>query len=257
MSDQPPHDGSQSPIHEQPTQGVPHVEDQGQGTGQDRGDDRSGGSTDWSAPPPASPYGGGSGSSYGQAPQYGESAPPPSYGNAPAYGQAPQYGESAPRYGSAPAYGQSAPYGRTEKDPYAQGQQGGYDGSNGYGQGQQGGYGGYDGYGQQPGYYAAQPQQGAGTNVSAIVLTVLAGLTTLSCYFSLAGVPALVFAIIALTKQNSDMAASRRMTKIGWIVWGVLMVVVVIAIVVIIAVVVSHGSSSDPSTYGASYDSTF
>jgi hypothetical protein len=102
-----------------------------------------------------------------------------------------------------------------------------------------------------PAYGYAAPV--APTNVSAIVLTVIAGLLTISCYFSLAGIPGLVLGIIALTQNNSDPAGSRRMSKIGWIVLGVVAVLHVIVYVVLIAMAVKLGSSlpSSTSSYSA------
>ncbi|MBO1753617.1 DUF4190 domain-containing protein [Allobranchiibius sp. CTAmp26] len=233
MSNQPPYDGSQDPIHEQPTQGVPHVE----GQGDDSGGAQSGGSGDWSAPPIASPYGGDSGS-------WGQSAP--QYGGAPQYGQSAPYGQ-APQYGNAPVYGQSAPYGQAEKDPYPQG---GYDAY-----GQQGGYGGY----QQQGYYSPPSPQGNGNNTSAIVLTVASGLAIFFCCG--AGLPSLIMGIIALTKQAADPAGAARLAKIGWIVFGVLVALAVIAFVGLIALGTFAGGSgsSDTYQYGStpSYSSTF
>lgn len=227
MTDQPPSDGSNDPIHDQPTQSVPQVSP-----------DQSGNS-DWSAPsqdyssrqssstggnpsdgsPADNPYATPSGPTQPKAPQYGQA---PTYGEQPQYGQAPQYGQTS-QYGQAPQYGGKGDYS----------QQGGYQ----------------QGYPQQtytqPGYYAQQPQQPGGTNVSAIVLTVLSGLSCVTG-FLLAGVPGLVLGIIALTKQGNDMAGSRKFSKIGWIVWAVLAVISVILVIIFIAFIVSTAPDNSP-----------
>lgn len=151
--------------------------------------------------PPPPPQSGDGGSVPPPPPgQYGDSGsvPPPPPG---------QYGDS----GSVPPPAADNPYASSTPPPYSASQPQG------------------DTYG---GYGAAPVQQTGGTNVSAIVLTVLAGLATVSCYFTLAGLPALVFGIIALTKQSSDPAGSRKMAKIGWIVFGVLVVLIVILLAV-------------------------
>ncbi len=171
-----------------------------------------------------------------------------SWGAPDTYGQqTPRYGESNEQYGgSTPAYGQS-PYGQAPQ----YGQQGGYDGQQGGYNGQQDN-GGYDqqgyGYGNQPGYYAPAPQQG-GSNTSAIVLTVASGIATLFCCGS--GIPSLIFGIIALTKQQNDPAGSAKMTKIGWIVFAVLVVLAIIAIIIYFAVIINY--ASDNPRYSDTY----
>lgn len=216
MSNQPPYDGSQDPVHDQPTERVPQVD--GHGSGSDQGDNA------WQPGPPYGP------SPYSSAPQYGE--------------QAPRYGQQPPQYGAAPQYGQSAPaaahhphngYDATaSKSPYGQ--------QNGYGPSYSGpGYGGYE----QPGYYV-QPQA-SGSNTSAIVLTVVSGIGTL--VFCGVGLPSLVMGIIALTKQPNDPAGAARLAKIGWIVFAVLAVLAVIAVIAFIAIGFAAGSTSHPSGY--------
>ncbi|MDQ2850377.1 MAG: hypothetical protein M3Y49_06520 [Actinomycetota bacterium] len=281
MSNQPPHDGSHDPIHDQPTQSVPQVP-----SDQDSADQGPDNRPDWSAPsyePPAWQASGERSTAYGSggdpfaAPTGSESSSqPPQYGQS-GSGQQDQQNQQPPydqrsngSNGSNGGYGQQGQYG--QGGGYGgQSDSGGYSGHGGYGAAPQYGKGSYDqsqqgtyGYPQQqgytqPGYYAQQPQQRGGTNVSAIVLTVLAGMTALSFYFSLAGIPAVIIAIIALTKQNNDMAGSRRLTRIGWIVWAVLMVICVIVIIIFFAWLVSTNSfdnrfsdSYDPSYSGGS-----
>jgi hypothetical protein len=75
-------------------------------------------------------------------------------------------------------------------------------------------------YGQPPAPAYGQPY-GTGapsqTNASAIVLTILSVLSI--CL--VVPIASLVLGIIALTKNSTDPEGSRRMTKIGWIVFGV------------------------------------
>ena len=85
-------------------------------------------------------------------------------------------------------------------------------------------------------------------NTSAIVLTVLSGVATLSVYCACIGLPSLIFGILGITKQSTDPEGAARMTKIGWIVFGVTTLLTVLAIAGLIAAAVMSESSS-PSTY--------
>lgn len=141
------------------------------------------------------------------------------YGGAPPYGQAspssgiPPYGQVSPY----PAYGQAPPY-----TPYGQAPP-------------------YPPYGEAPSSLYQTPQQ----NVSAIVLTIVSALLTVSCYFSLVGIVPLVIAIIALTKQGTDITGSRRLSRIGWIVLGVLaLLFVAVAAALVIGLSVWPGTHS-------------
>lgn len=88
------------------------------------------------------------------------------------------------------------------------------------------------------------PQTASPTNVSAIVLIVVAAVTgTL--------IPA-IFGIIALVKQGTDPAGSRKMAKIGWIVFAVMVVLYIIAIVLFIVFVVAVGGFASTSTFSTS-----
>lgn len=66
----------------------------------------------------------------------------------------------------------------------------------------------------------------APVNVSAIALTVV-GVVTVS-------IVALGFGILALMKNSTDPAGSRRLTKIGWIVWAILFVALVGTIIALV-----------------------
>lgn len=75
------------------------------------------------------------------------------------------------------------------------------------------------------------------TNVSAIVLLILSGLM----FCCVVQIPATILAIVALTKQNADPQGSRRLTKYGWIAFGVGIVLAV----VVVAIIAASGASFD------------
>jgi hypothetical protein len=137
-------------------------------------------------------------------------------------------------YGQPPTqpYGQppAQPYGQPPAQPYGQPQQA-------YGQQ-------YPVYSQQP--YATGPRQEA--NASAIVLTILSGITMLStCFFI--GIPSLIFGIMALTSNSTDPKGSRKKTKTGWIIFaanvGVVVLLAVVGIVLLIATGNTTSSTND------------
>lgn len=142
-------------------------------------------------PPPGTsgqyPY-----SDAGQQPEYDQ----PDYGqpqySQPDYGQPPQYGQ--PQYSDQP-YGQqgySAEYQQPAQYPP------------GYG------YGGY-------------APAGPPTPASTVVLLVISGLTILTFFLILAGLPALIIGIVAMSKNRSAPEEARKLTRIGWITFAVLM----------------------------------
>lgn len=104
---------------------------------------------------------------------------------------------------------------------------------------------GYPAYGPPPVPYAAPAPQ----NTSALVLTIISAMLTLSCYFTLAGIPALILGIIALTRQSTDPLGSRRMSRYGWITLAVLAGLILLAIIGFIIFVVASSPSSTGSTY--------
>ena len=85
--------------------------------------------------------------------------------------------------------------------------------------------------------YGAPPAK----NTSAVVLTVLSGVATALC--CLLGLPSLVFGIVALTRVSTDPAGSARMTRYGWITFGVLLGLGAVALVVLGVL----GSVNDPN----------
>ncbi|MFW5471451.1 DUF4190 domain-containing protein [Knoellia sp. CPCC 206435] len=118
------------------------------------------------------------------------------------------------------------------------------------GQAQQGAHPAYSAPGQwqaPPAAYGAPAPQ----NTSAIVLTVLSGIVTLSC--CVPGIVPLILGIMALSKQSTDPAGSRSLTKWGWVAFAVGMALVVIGVVSFIAL----GAAGVWSETGYSSDSDF
>jgi hypothetical protein len=97
----------------------------------------------------------------------------------------------------------------------------------------------YSSYGQQP--YAAAPKTPA--NTSAIVLTILSGVSVLSC--NLLTIASLVLGIMALNKNAADPEGSHRMSKIGWIVFASVWAVAILAAIVGFALLVSNSNNFD------------
>lgn len=177
---------------------------------------------------------------------------------------APQYpGYDAPpvqpRGDSNPYLGSSAqptnPYAATPPpppaDPYGLPQQPAYDPYAATGaQAQPGGYPPYQAPGQwqaPPAAYGAPPPQ----NTSALVLTIVSGLALVSCC-NIFVIPSLVLGIMGLTKNNDDPVGARRLTKFGWIGFGIAVALVIIAVIVFIAVGAAGGFDSN-----SSYDSDY
>lgn len=79
-------------------------------------------------------------------------------------------------------------------------------------------------------------------NTSAIVLTVVAGVLTLTglcCYTSI--IP-LVFGILGLAKQSSDPQGAEEMTRYGWISLAVITLLIVVAVVAFMAISIASGA---------------
>jgi hypothetical protein len=149
---------------------------------------------------------------------------------APAYGAQPQpYGAQPQPYGAQPQ-----PYG-AQPQPY---------GAQPYG-------------GQAPGYGYAAPGYGysppsSGTPGTTIALIVVSAVSIVTCFLTLAGIPGLIIGIIAATRAGNDPAGSRRMTRTGWIVYGVVAALGVIAFVVLVVIGLATGSGSDSGGTGTS-----
>lgn len=83
----------------------------------------------------------------------------------------------------------------------------------------------------------------AGAPVSTIVLLVVSGIAVLTGFFTLAGIPALVLAIVALTRAGTDPAAARRLTRTGWWVFVGLIVLGLVLAGIGIALLIAFGSA--------------
>ena len=111
-------------------------------------------------------------------------------------------------------------------------------------------------YGQPPysgyagGGYAGSPAVGPPVPASTVVLLVISGLLTLSCYGTVIGLAPLVLSIIAMTRYKQEPARARQLTRIGWIVLAAVGVVVVLAVIAAIVFFVAIQSGPD---YGPSY----
>ena len=85
-----------------------------------------------------------------------------------------------------------------------------------------------------PGPYAAPGTYGAPQhNGSALALTITAGILSVLCC-SLLTLPALILGIVGLSKQSTDPEGSARMTRYGWIAFGVGVLVSILAIIVLL-----------------------
>lgn len=145
-------------------------------------------------PPQGQPgYGGQGGPGYAD-PGYANQGYDQGYGN-----QGQGYGDPGWQGG----YGQ--PYGAAPQpaDPYAQ-------------QAQQPGYGPPGPYGPPYG-----PPRDEGLRTHAIVALVIGIVLSLSCYFTLGGLPLAILAGIALSKMDVEPQTSRKLLKWGWISIGI------------------------------------
>lgn len=164
--------------------------------------------------PPGAPHGSHATEPYGQG-QFSPSGPPPASNP---YAQQPPVSNPYAQQPPVQSYGQQ-PYGQY---PGAQ----------------------YPGYGQQSYSTGASTQ----TNGSAIALTIVSALSLCNIF---AAAP-LIMGIIALTRNSTDPEASRRLTKIGWIVFAAIWALSLLLLVGGLAL----GILSDPSG-GSDSNSSF
>lgn len=104
----------------------------------------------------------------------------------------------------------------------------------------------YPAYGQQ--YYATGAPT-APSNTSAIILTIVSGVSMLGTAF-VVGIPSLIFGIMALTSNTTDPVGSRKKAKTGWIIFAVNVCLLILLIVGAIALFVVSGTSSTSSNSG-------
>jgi hypothetical protein len=173
-----------------------------------------------SYPPPGQDQTGVPGQGYPAGQPYGQQPPSQSQYGQDQYGQQP-YGSGYPPYGqgAASTYGMQGSAGAGYPAPY-----------------QPPPYGGAPGYG---------PRR---QNSSALALTIVSGATLLFCG-GLLVIPALIFGIIALTKQNHDPAGSSRMSRWGWWAYAAGVVVTIIVAITIFAIIIAASESSSYSGY--------
>lgn len=90
-------------------------------------------------------------------------------------------------------------------------------------------------------YYQSAPPQ---SNTSALVLTIVSAIGTLSCCLPL---PALILGIVALSKQTTEPQRSAQLAKYGWITFGAMIALAVIAFIAFIgfSVVTSSSTTTD------------
>jgi hypothetical protein len=73
---------------------------------------------------------------------------------------------------------------------------------------------------------------------------VVSALLSVSCYFTIPALPALVIGIVALVRNETDPGASRRLARTGWIVLGVLSAMIVLALLLGVAALVGFAGRS-------------
>ncbi len=94
------------------------------------------------------------------------------------------------------------------------------------------------GPGMPPPYAYLQPSP---PNTSAIVLTVISGMTVMTGYCCVIGIAPLILGILGITKNTSDPEGAAQLTKVGWIVYAALVALfLLIAAIIIVAVIASE-----------------
>jgi hypothetical protein len=168
------------------------------------------------------------------APPVPPGAPYPPFGQQPA---------ADPQPPPPPAPPMTNPYAQQPPtDPYGQSQHGQPAGQ--YGQPQYGQQ--YPAYGQSP--YATGAT--APSNTSAIILTIVSGVSMLSSAF-LVGIPSLIFGIMALTSNTTDPLGSRKKSRTGWIIFAVNAGVVALLVILAVIAFVILGTSTSNVNSGA------
>lgn len=79
------------------------------------------------------------------------------------------------------------------------------------------------------------------TSVSSVILVVVSAVALLFCA-NIFAIPSLVLGVVALSKNKTDREGGNRLTRIGWILFGVLTALAVLAVIIIIAI----AANSDP-----------
>lgn len=76
------------------------------------------------------------------------------------------------------------------------------------------------------------------TPVSTIALLVVAGVAVFTGIFTLAGIPAVIFGVVALVRSRRDPVAAARLTRIGWFVFTIPAILLAVAGLVALLVLV-------------------
>lgn len=89
-----------------------------------------------------------------------------------------------------------------------------------------------------PAYYqSAAPQ----SNTSALVLTIVSAIGTLSCCLPL---PALILGILALSKQTREPEQSAKLARYGWITFAVMVGLAVVAFIAFMGFAITSSSTT-------------
>lgn len=79
-------------------------------------------------------------------------------------------------------------------------------------------------------------------NTSAIVLTVISGLATVTGVCCFVSIIPLVFGILGIVKQDNDPDEAARMTKYGWISFAVIAALTIIGVAAFVGILIAAGS---------------
>jgi len=102
----------------------------------------------------------------------------------------------------------------------------------------------YPAYSQQP-YATGAPA--TPSNTSAIILTIFSGLSLIFC--NIFAIASLIVGIVALGKNSTDPARSRRLTKTGWIVFAGVWALVILGGIAFFALALSNGWSTSNTDF--------
>jgi hypothetical protein len=108
-------------------------------------------------------------------------------------------------------------------------------------------------YGQQYPAYGQSPYATGATapsNTSAIILTIVSGVSMLSSVF-LVGIPSLIFGIMALTSNTTDPVGSRKKARTGWIIFAVNAGIVALLVIIAVIALVVLGTTTSNFDSGA------
>lgn len=98
--------------------------------------------------------------------------------------------------------------------------------------------------------YGGGAPSGGSLPTSTVVLLVVSGLAVFTGFATLAGVPALIFAIIAATTAATDREGAERLTRTGWIVFVAIIAasILLVVLALVLGVALLGGLSGLAST---------